>query len=143
MNIKDQLLKIAEELIEELKEYFSQDERMLKILNRVKDIYSKFAVEIDITSSPYIRFSGEEKYIDLLYNINNDWSVIVFYSKDKMEYIPNLGYGAARTLGYSIDYETIEEIFFRLNNSTPLSKPQKSRPLMGVSNSIFIILHPP
>lgn len=34
--------------------------------------------------------------------------------------------------------EEIEEIFFRLNNSTPLSKPQKSRPLMGVSNSIFV-----
>lgn len=32
----------------------------------------------------------------------------------------------------------IEEIFFRLNNSTPLSKPQKSKALMGVSNSIFI-----
>lgn len=32
----------------------------------------------------------------------------------------------------------IEEIFFRLNNSTPLSKPQKSRPLMGVDNSIFV-----
>ena len=110
MNIKNQLLKIAEELIEELKEYFSQDERMLKILNRVNDIYSKFAVEIDITSSSYIRFSGEEKSIELLYNINNDWSVIVFHSKDKMEYISNLGYGAFRTLGYSVDYETIEEI---------------------------------
>lgn len=34
--------------------------------------------------------------------------------------------------------ETIEEIFFRLNNSTPLTKPQKAKPLMGVSNSIFI-----
>lgn len=34
--------------------------------------------------------------------------------------------------------EEIEEIFFRLNNSTPLSKPQKSRPLMGVSNSLFV-----
>jgi len=34
--------------------------------------------------------------------------------------------------------EVIEEIFFRLNNSTPLSKAQKSRPLMGVQNSIFI-----
>lgn len=32
----------------------------------------------------------------------------------------------------------IEEIFFRLNNSTPLSKAQKSKPLMGVENSIFI-----
>lgn len=34
--------------------------------------------------------------------------------------------------------ETIEEIFFRLNNSTPLTKPQKAKPLMGVNNSIFI-----
>ena len=34
--------------------------------------------------------------------------------------------------------EVIEEIFFRLNNSTPLTKPQKAKPLMGVSNSIFI-----
>lgn len=34
--------------------------------------------------------------------------------------------------------EIIEEIFFRLNNSTPLTKPQKARPLMGVENSIFI-----
>lgn len=34
--------------------------------------------------------------------------------------------------------EMIEEIFFRLNNSTPLTKPQKARPLMGVDNSIFI-----
>ena len=34
--------------------------------------------------------------------------------------------------------ETIEDIFFRLNNSTPLTKPQKSRPLMGVDNSIFV-----
>lgn len=34
--------------------------------------------------------------------------------------------------------EEIEEIFFRLNNSSPLTQPQKSRPLMGVSNSIFV-----
>lgn len=34
--------------------------------------------------------------------------------------------------------EVIEEIFFRLNNSTPLTKPQKAKPLMGVGNSIFI-----
>ena len=34
--------------------------------------------------------------------------------------------------------EMIEDIFFRLNNSTPLTKPQKARPLMGVDNSIFI-----
>lgn len=34
--------------------------------------------------------------------------------------------------------EVIEDIFFRLNNSTPLTKPQKSRPLMGVGNSIFV-----
>lgn len=34
--------------------------------------------------------------------------------------------------------EEIEEIFFRLNNSTPLTKPQKARPLMGVENSKFI-----
>lgn len=34
--------------------------------------------------------------------------------------------------------DVIEDIFFRLNNSTPLSKPQKARPLMGVDNSIFI-----
>lgn len=34
--------------------------------------------------------------------------------------------------------EVIEEIFFRLNNATPLTKPQKARPLMGVDNSIFI-----
>lgn len=34
--------------------------------------------------------------------------------------------------------EIIEDIFFRLNNSTPLTKPQKSRPLMGVNNSIFV-----
>lgn len=34
--------------------------------------------------------------------------------------------------------EIIEDIFFRLNNSTPLTKSQKARPLMGVENSIFI-----
>lgn len=34
--------------------------------------------------------------------------------------------------------DVIEEIFFRLNNSTPLTKPQKAKPLMGVGNSIFI-----
>lgn len=34
--------------------------------------------------------------------------------------------------------EMIEDIFFRLNNSTPLTKPQKACPLMGVENSIFI-----
>lgn len=34
--------------------------------------------------------------------------------------------------------DIIEEIFFRLNNSTPLTKPQKAKPLMGVSNSVFI-----
>ena len=34
--------------------------------------------------------------------------------------------------------DMIEEIFFRLNNSTPLTKPQKSKPLMGVENAKFI-----
>lgn len=34
--------------------------------------------------------------------------------------------------------DEIEEIFFRLNNSTPLTKAQKSKPLMGVENSIFV-----
>lgn len=34
--------------------------------------------------------------------------------------------------------DEVEEIFFRLNNSTPLTKPQKSRPLMGVDNAKFI-----
>lgn len=34
--------------------------------------------------------------------------------------------------------DIIEEIFFRLNNSTPLTKPQKSKPLMGVENARFI-----
>ena len=34
--------------------------------------------------------------------------------------------------------EMIEDIFFRLNNSPPLTKSQKARPLMGVENSIFI-----
>lgn len=34
--------------------------------------------------------------------------------------------------------DEIEEIFFRLNNSTPLSKPQKARPLMGTENARFI-----
>jgi len=34
--------------------------------------------------------------------------------------------------------DEIEEIFFRLNNSTPLTKPQKSKPLMGVANSRFV-----
>lgn len=34
--------------------------------------------------------------------------------------------------------EEIEEIFFRLNNSTPLTKAQKSKPLAGVENSILI-----
>lgn len=37
-----------------------------------------------------------------------------------------------------VDDETIEEIFFRLNNSTPLSTAQKTRPSMGVQNSIFV-----
>lgn len=36
------------------------------------------------------------------------------------------------------DDDLIEEIFFRLNNSTPLSKPQKAMPLCGVSNVKFI-----
>ena len=33
--------------------------------------------------------------------------------------------------------DEVEEIFFRLNNSTPLSKPQKARPLMGTENARF------
>jgi len=36
------------------------------------------------------------------------------------------------------DDDLIEEIFFRLNNSTPLSKAQKSMPLCGVANAKFI-----
>lgn len=36
------------------------------------------------------------------------------------------------------DDDLIEEIFFRLNNSTPLSKPQKAMPLCGVKNAKFI-----
>ncbi|MCI9314200.1 MAG: DUF262 domain-containing protein [Lachnospiraceae bacterium] len=36
------------------------------------------------------------------------------------------------------DDDLIEEIFFRLNNSTPLSKPQKAMPLCGVANATFI-----
>ena len=36
------------------------------------------------------------------------------------------------------DDDLIEEIFFRLNNSTPLSKPQKSMALTGVKNASFI-----
>ncbi len=36
------------------------------------------------------------------------------------------------------DDDTVEEIFFRLNNSTPLSKPQKSKAKLGVSNAQFI-----
>lgn len=36
------------------------------------------------------------------------------------------------------DDDLIEEIFFRLNNSTPLSKPQKSMALTGVHNATFI-----
>lgn len=36
------------------------------------------------------------------------------------------------------DDDTVEEIFFRLNNSTPLSKPQKSKARLGVSNAEFI-----
>lgn len=36
------------------------------------------------------------------------------------------------------DDDMIEEIFFRLNNSTPLSKPQKAMPLCGVENAEFI-----
>lgn len=36
------------------------------------------------------------------------------------------------------DDDIIEEIFFRLNNSTPLSKPQKAMPLCGVENAEFI-----
>lgn len=38
------------------------------------------------------------------------------------------------------DDDLIEEIFFRLNNSTPLSKPQKAMPLCGVENAKFIKL---
>lgn len=34
--------------------------------------------------------------------------------------------------------DLIEEIFFRLNNSTPLTKPQKAMPLCGVQNAKFI-----
>lgn len=36
------------------------------------------------------------------------------------------------------DDDLIEEIFFRLNNSAPLSKPQKSMALTGVRNATFI-----
>ncbi len=36
------------------------------------------------------------------------------------------------------DDDLIEEIFFRLNNSAPLSKPQKAIPLCGVENAKFI-----
>lgn len=36
------------------------------------------------------------------------------------------------------DDDLIEEIFFRLNNSAPLSKPQKSMALTGVRNAAFI-----
>lgn len=36
------------------------------------------------------------------------------------------------------DDDLIEEIFYRLNNSTPLSKPQKCLALMGVSNATFV-----
>lgn len=36
------------------------------------------------------------------------------------------------------DDDLIEEIFFRLNNSAPLSKPQKSLALMGVQNAAFV-----
>lgn len=36
------------------------------------------------------------------------------------------------------DDDLIEEIFFRLNSSTPLSKPQKAMPLCGVENAKFI-----
>ncbi len=36
------------------------------------------------------------------------------------------------------DDDLIEEIFFRLNNSSPLSKPQKAMPLCGVQNAKFI-----
>lgn len=36
------------------------------------------------------------------------------------------------------DDDLIEEIFFRLNNSSPLSKPQKSMALTGVQNAAFI-----
>ena len=36
------------------------------------------------------------------------------------------------------DDDLIEEIFFRLNNSTPLPKPQKAMPLCGVENAKFI-----
>lgn len=36
------------------------------------------------------------------------------------------------------DDDLIEEIFFRLNNSAPLSKPQKAMPLCGVENARFI-----
>ena len=110
MNIKNQLLKIAEESIEELKQYFSQDERMLKILNRVNNIYSELLVEIGFTSGTVICFSDEKKFIELHYNTGNDWDIILFYSKGKMEYISKFGYGVARTLDYSVDYETIEEI---------------------------------
>lgn len=36
------------------------------------------------------------------------------------------------------DDDLIEEIFFRLNNSAPLSNPQKAMPLCGVENAKFI-----
>lgn len=36
------------------------------------------------------------------------------------------------------DDDLIEEIFYRLNNSTPLSKPQKAMPLCGIENARFI-----
>lgn len=36
------------------------------------------------------------------------------------------------------DDDLIEEIFFRLNNSAPLTKPQKSMALTGVQNASFI-----
>lgn len=36
------------------------------------------------------------------------------------------------------DDDLIEEIFFRLNNSSPLTQPQKAMPLCGVENARFI-----
>ena len=113
MNKESILLKIAEESVEELKEYFSQDERMLKILEKVNDIlenYCDLSIKIGLTSKTVVRFSKKEKCIEIHYNVGNNWDIILFYSKDRMEFISKFGYEYGGDFYYHTEYERIEKM---------------------------------
>ena len=113
MNKESLLLKIAEESVEELKQYFCQDERMLKILEKVNDIlenYCELSIKIGLTNNTVVRFSKEKKCVEIHYNVGNNWDIILFYSKDRMEFISKSGYEYGGDFDYHIKYERIEKM---------------------------------